>query len=269
MIRIRKLTHRRGRGRGTDRPRRLRRRSGGGGGGKSGPVEVVTHNAVGGGSDVFTRQMIKVMYENKIIDTNWPVRNVPAGDSIGAMSYMVERKGNAGLIAQVTPTWLATPMTVANATGQPRGPDADHAGRHRTAGDRHERQVAVQLVRRLRRCRQGRPDTLVQAGGSSTANDALTRLVLQDTLGARWKFLSFEDTGSRITALLRDDANIMLGSAVRRRRAGEGRGAQGDRGDRRPASRRLPRRQHHPGAGHRLGEGAGAVPCRDGCARHA
>src|SRR4029078_4969640 len=88
---------------------------GGGGGGKSGPVEVVTHNAVGGGSDVFTRQMIKVMYENKIIDTSWPVRNVPAGDSIGAMSYMVDRKGNASLIAQVTPTWLATPMTVANA----------------------------------------------------------------------------------------------------------------------------------------------------------
>ena len=51
--------------------------SGASGGGKSGPVEVVTHNAVGGGSDVFTRQMIKVMYENKIIDTNWPVRNVP------------------------------------------------------------------------------------------------------------------------------------------------------------------------------------------------
>ncbi len=57
------------------------------------------------------------------------------------------------------------------------------------------------------------PDTLVQAGGSSTANDALTRLVLQDALGAKWKFLSFEDTGSRITALLRNDANIMLGSA--------------------------------------------------------
>ena len=53
----------------------------------------------------------------------------------------------------------------------------------------------------------------MQAGGSSTANDALTRLVLQDSLAARWKFLSFEDTGSRITALLRDDANIMLGSA--------------------------------------------------------
>jgi len=73
---------------------------GGGGGGKSGPVEVITHNAVGGGSDVFTRQMIKVMYENKIIDTNWPVRNIPAGDSIGAMSYMVDKKGNSGVIAR-------------------------------------------------------------------------------------------------------------------------------------------------------------------------
>jgi putative tricarboxylic transport membrane protein len=187
--------------------------SGGGGGGKSGPVEVVTHNAVGGGSDVFTRQMIKVMYENKIIDTNWPVRNVPAGDSIGAMSYMIDRKGNAGLIAQVTPTWLATPMTVTNAkvsleqltpislvATEPQVVATNAKSPFNTFAD---------FVAGAKKA----PDTLVQAGGSSTANDALTRLVLQDTLGAKWKFLSFEDTGSRITALLRDDANIMLGSA--------------------------------------------------------
>jgi putative tricarboxylic transport membrane protein len=186
---------------------------GGGGGGKSGPVEVVTHNAVGGGSDVFTRQMIKVMYENKIIDTNWPVRNVPAGDSIGAMSYMVDRKGNAGLIAQVTPTWLATPMTVANA--QVSLADLTPITLVAT-----EPQVVVTSANSpfnsftdFVDAAKKSPDTLVQSGGSSTANDALTRLVLQDTLDARWKFLSFEDTGSRITALMRGDANIMLGSA--------------------------------------------------------
>jgi putative tricarboxylic transport membrane protein len=185
----------------------------GGGGDKTGPVEVVTHNAVGGGSDVFTRQMIKVMYENKIIDTNWPVRNVPAGDSIGAMSYMVERKGNAGLIAQVTPTWLATPMTVSNAAVTL----ADLTPITLVAT---EPQVIVTSANSpfnsftdFIDAAKKSPDTLVQSGGSSTANDALTRLVLQDTLGARWKFLSFEDTGSRITALIRGDANIMLGSA--------------------------------------------------------
>ena len=154
---------------------------GGGGGGKSGPVEVVTHNAVGGGSDVFTRQMIKVMYENKIIDTNWPVRNVPAGDSIGAMSYMVDRKGNAGLIAQVTPTWLATPMTVANA----KVSLADLTPITLVAT---EPQVIVTNAKSqfnsfadFVNAAKAAPDTLVQAGGSSTANDALTRLVLQDT----------------------------------------------------------------------------------------
>jgi putative tricarboxylic transport membrane protein len=186
---------------------------GGGGGGKSGPVEVITHNAVGGGSDVFTRQMIKVMYENKIISTNWPVRNIPAGDSIGAMSYMVDKKGNSGVIPQVTPTWLATPMTVANAkvslkdltpitlvATEPQVVVTNAKSQFNTFADFVNAAKAA-------------PDTLVQAGGSSTANDALTRLVLQDTLGAKWKFLSFEDTGSRITALLRNDANIMLGSA--------------------------------------------------------
>ena len=176
-------------------------------------MEVVTHNAVGGGSDVFTRQMIKVMYENDIIDTQWPVRNVPAGDSIGAMSYMIERAGNAGLIAQVTPTWIATPMTVENAAvnldqltpitlvaTEPQVVATGANSPYRTFTD------FVDAAKKA-------PDTLVQSGGSSTANDALTRLVLQDTLDARWKFLSFEDTGSRITALLRGDAAIMLGSA--------------------------------------------------------
>ena len=185
----------------------------GSGGSRSDSVEVVTHNAVGGGSDVFTRQLIKVMYDSKIIPKQWPVRNVPAGDSIGAMSYMIERKGNAGLIAQVTPTWLATPMTVANSSvnltqltpislvaTEPQVIVTNANSKFNSFADFVDAAKAA-------------PDTLVQAGGSSTANDALTRLVLQDTLGAKWKFLSFEDTGSRITALLRDDANIMLNSA--------------------------------------------------------
>jgi putative tricarboxylic transport membrane protein len=187
--------------------------SSGSGSSGSSAVEVVTHNAVGGGSDVFTRQMIKVMYESKIIDKQWPVRNVPAGDSIGAMSYMIDRSGNPGLIAQVTPTWLATPMTLAKS-------QVNLAKLTPISLVATEPQVIVtsagspfNTFADFVKTAKDKPDTLVQSGGSSTANDALTRLVLQDTLGAKWKFLSFEDTGSRITALIRNDANIMLGSA--------------------------------------------------------
>ena len=186
---------------------------GAGGGGKDGPIEVVTHNAVGGGSDVFTRQMIQMMYQNDIIDTQWPVRNVPAGDTIGAMSYLVERAGNNGLIAQITPTWVATPMTLPDSpvnvgmltpitlvATEPQVVVTKAGGQFKSLAEFIEAAKAA-------------PDTLVQTGGSSTANDALTRLVLQDEADAKWKFLSFEDTGSRITALMRDDAQIMMGSA--------------------------------------------------------
>ena len=183
------------------------------GGGREGSVEVVTHTGVGGGGDVFSRQMVKVMYDNKIIDSNWPVRNVPAGDSIGAMSYLIDRKGNAGLIAQVTPTWLATPMTVADAQVNmdmltPITLVATEPQVIATGADSELNTFADFIA-----AAKENPDSLVQAGGSSTANDALTRLVLQENLDAKWKFLSFEDTGSRITALMRGDATIMLGSA--------------------------------------------------------
>jgi putative tricarboxylic transport membrane protein len=129
------------------------------------------------------------------------------------MSYMIDRSGNRGLIAQVTPTWLATPMTLAKSS-------VSLAKLTPISLVATEPQVIVtsagspfNTFADFVKAAKERPDTLVQSGGSSTANDALTRLVLQDTLGARWKFLSFEDTGSRITALIRNDANIMLGSA--------------------------------------------------------
>lgn len=182
-------------------------------GGEPTRTEVVTHNDVGGGSDVFIRQIIKVMSDNDLIDRQWPVRNVPAGDSIGAMSYMIEREGDSNVIAQMTPTWIATPMTVENSSvsvdqltpiamlaTEPQVVAVKAGSPYTSLADFIEAAKAS-------------PGTLVQSGGSSTANDALTRLVLQDTTGADWKFLSFEDTGSRITALLRGDADILMGSA--------------------------------------------------------
>ena len=101
------------------------------------------------------------------------------------MSYMIDRKGNAGLIAQVTPTWLATPMTVANA----KVSLADLTPITLVATEPQlivtNAQSQFNSFADFVDAAKQSPDTLVQAGGSSTANDALTRLVLQDTLGAK------------------------------------------------------------------------------------
>jgi putative tricarboxylic transport membrane protein len=59
-----------------------------------------------------------------------------------------------------------------------------------------------------------RPDTLVQVGGSITATDSLTGKALQAKTDTTWKFLSFSDSGQRIAALLRNDAQMMIGAST-------------------------------------------------------
>jgi putative tricarboxylic transport membrane protein len=176
-------------------------------------TEVVVHNAVGGGSDVFARQLIKIMKQEGNINKLWPVRNIPAGDGMGAMSFLKEKKGDNGLIATMTPTWLVTPMTV-------KGANVRVADLTAIAGVASEPQlVAVKKGSPYKsmtdfiNAAKAKPGTLVQTGGSTTATDSLTGLALQKSSGAKWKFLSFEDTGSRITAVLRGDADIVMGSA--------------------------------------------------------
>lgn len=176
-------------------------------------TEVITHNAVGGGSDIFTRQLIKIMKGEGNIDRLWPVRNIPAGDSIGAMSFLKQKSGDDNEIAQMTPTWLVTPMTVKNS-------NVTVADLTAIAGIASEPQVVAvkagspyKSMNDFVDAAKAKPGALVQTGGSGTATDALTGLALQKATGAKWKFLSFEDTGSRVTAVLRGDADIVMGSA--------------------------------------------------------
>jgi putative tricarboxylic transport membrane protein len=53
----------------------------------------------------------------------------------------------------------------------------------------------------------------VQAGGSTTEVGALNGQTIATEAGTDWEFLSFEEVGQRITALLNGDADMMFGSA--------------------------------------------------------
>jgi putative tricarboxylic transport membrane protein len=175
-------------------------------------VEVVCHNKPGGGSDEFIRGALKIMYDQKVISANWPVRNVPAGDGIGAMAYLAAQEGKDNAIATMTPTWVVTPMTVANS-------DVSIDDLTPIVGLVNEPTVVAvradapyDSLSDFVDAAKGAPNTLIQTGGSTTASDSLTGQALQKSTGGKWKFLSFEETGSRITALLRGDADMMLGS---------------------------------------------------------
>jgi putative tricarboxylic transport membrane protein len=175
-------------------------------------VEVVSHNDVGGGSDVFTRQIIKFMYSDGDISKLWPVRNISTGDSIGAMSYMAGKSGVNNVISQITPTWIVTPMTVSGQTVSldDLTPIAGISSEPIVAATRADSDL--NSLTDFVNAAKADPGEMIQTGGSTTATDSLTGQVIQAATGAKWKFLSFEDGGSRITAVLRGDADIMLGS---------------------------------------------------------
>ncbi|MPZ83757.1 MAG: hypothetical protein GEV28_26535 [Actinophytocola sp.] len=187
----------------------------GGGAAESGEpnrVEVVCHNSPGGGSDVYTRGILKIMYDEKVVDANWPVRNVPAGDGIGAMAYLAGKSGQDNEIGQMTPTWLVTPMTVEDSavSVDKLTPIAGLSNEPMVVAARPD--TPYKDFSDFVEAAKDKPGELIQTGGSTTASDSLAGRALQKSTGAEWKFLSFEDTGSRITALLRGDADIMLGS---------------------------------------------------------
>lgn len=177
-------------------------------------TQVVVHTGPGGGSDVFARQVTKLMQTDGVISDAWPVRNQTEGSSIGAMSYLKSRKGKVDTIAAVTPTWLVTPLTL-------QGSAVSITDLQPIAALLVEPEVIAvradsgyNTIKDFIADARSKPDKLVQVGGSITATDSLTGKALQAKTGTQWKYLSFSDSAQRIGALLRNDAQMMIGAST-------------------------------------------------------
>lgn len=74
------------------------------------PVELVVQSAAGGGSDIFARNMAKVLAEEKIVTVPINVVNKPGGSGAIAYSYLRQKKGDPHLIATATGSYITTPV---------------------------------------------------------------------------------------------------------------------------------------------------------------
>jgi len=176
-------------------------------------TETVVHTGPGGGSDVFAREVIKLMQQDKLISDSWPVRNQTDGASIGAMKYLAGKQGRDDTIAAITPTWLVTPLTVEGGSVsiddlQPIAALLIEPQMMAVRADSpyHTPQDFINAAK-------AKPATLTQVGGSTTATDSLTGKELQAQTGAKWKFQSFSGGAARTDALVKGDAQMMIGGA--------------------------------------------------------
>lgn len=74
------------------------------------PIEFVVQAAAGGGSDIFARNIARVLADEKIVTVPINVVNKPGGSGAVAYSYVNTKKGDPHVIATATGGYLTTPI---------------------------------------------------------------------------------------------------------------------------------------------------------------
>jgi putative tricarboxylic transport membrane protein len=175
-------------------------------------VQMVVDTGPGGGSDIFAREMIKLLQQDKSISSNWPVLSEPQGGGLGAMAFVKGKANKTNFVSAFTSKWVISGLSTNNppATLNDLTPIAEVANETQivavpSGSPYHSMQDFVAAARQ-------HPGQFVQTGGALTSVDNLVALKIEKDTGTSWKYLSFADGGPRITALLRGDAQMMIGA---------------------------------------------------------
>lgn len=175
-------------------------------------VQFVVDTGPGGGSDLFARQIVKIATQAGLITENWPVLSQPQGGGLGAMSFMKLKRKRDNFVAAFTSKWVVSGINTPGAGVSL----ADLTPIVELADE--QQMIAVPASSPYKTFAdfvadaKAHPGTLVQTGGAVTSVDYLAALQIERNTGTSWKYLSFDGGGPRITALLRGDAQIMIGS---------------------------------------------------------
>jgi len=174
------------------------------------PVEFVTHTGPGGGGDVLARAIAVAMEKEKLMPVRMQVVNKTGGGGHTAMSYLVEKKGDAHTIAVFTGLWFTNPIM---------RPEANITLKDLTPVVRLVLEPAMIVVKSdspyktlkdfIDAAKQN-PGQLKQSAGSLGARDWVVRQLLMKNTGASWAYISFPGGGERIAALLGGHVNMMV-----------------------------------------------------------
>lgn len=175
-------------------------------------TQFVVDTGPGGGSDLFARQLVKIAQKSKIINANWPVFDDPEGGGLGAMATLKGKPGSSSYIAAFTSKWIIAALSTpsAPATLNDLTPIAEIADETQVIAA--PASAPYNTMAGFVAAAKASPGKLVQTGGSINSVDNIIALQIEKMTGTKWKYLSFDDGGPRITALLRGDAQIDIGA---------------------------------------------------------
>jgi putative tricarboxylic transport membrane protein len=174
-------------------------------------VTVLVHTGPGGGADLLARETISIMEKEQLVKPGqWTVENRDGGNGAVALNYLrgqadrddlVLFSSNVHLVGKLVTDGVE--VSTLDFTPIVSLYDDMMAVAVKADGPYADLKAFIDAAKAA-------PDTLVQAGGSTTATDALSGQTLQRDSGAKWKYLSFPGGGERKTALLRGDAQLYM-----------------------------------------------------------
>jgi putative tricarboxylic transport membrane protein len=174
------------------------------------PVEIVVHNAPGGGSDVLARYMNTLFDKHKLLPVRAQVNNRPGGGSATAMAYMAEKKGEPHTIALYTSAWVVTPMLAEEARVSLYDMTLIAQLVKESALVLVKADSPYKTLKDFIEAAKREPGKLKQAGGSVQTRGNFLRLILQKSHGAQWSYISFPGGGERLAALLGGHVQLLI-----------------------------------------------------------
>lgn len=174
------------------------------------PIEILVHTGPGGGADVFARFIAGAVEKEKLAPVRMTVSNKTGGGGITAMHYVVEKKGDANMIAIFTGNWMTNPLTRAEAkvTVKDMTPIARLVLEPALIAVKAD--SPIKTLKDFVDAAKKSPGKLKQSGGSMTSRDNVVRQLLMKHTGANWAFISFPGGGERIAAVLGGHVDMMI-----------------------------------------------------------
>lgn len=159
---------------------------------------------------MFAQALVAMIREEKLLAQPVRVLNKTAGASAEAMAYLTQKRGDGHTIAVFTNTWLTTPLTrkeggqtikeftpLARLVLEPTIAVVRADSPYRTLAD---------FVAAAKR----EPGKLKQAGGSLTAIESMTGLLIQSATGAKWTFVPTPAVSDRMRNLVAGSVDIVI-----------------------------------------------------------
>ena len=173
-------------------------------------VEFVVHGGPGSGNDVFARQLITIIEQEKLSPARFQVQNKPGGGTTTASAYVVSKKNDPYVIACFTNAWIVDTLLQKSAVNRliEMSPIVRLVVEPALVVVRTDSQIKT--MDDFIKLAKAKPGALKWSGGSITSRENVVRQLLMKVTGANWVFISFPGGGERLAALLGGHVDMMI-----------------------------------------------------------